>query len=166
MTWEQVFEQAYPDAPGYLIPLGSFTPSRSMDGPASASMYLAIEFTAKAGVAGSIAFAPSQPIAAVGYTQYRAGTAFVTVSPCAGDFRAPDPASSDPFVKNCRALMVEGGFFFGNIEGAGAHYCQLTPGATYYLNVVMAPPTALDGVTSSCDNGIPRCEINAQPKFN
>jgi hypothetical protein len=56
--------------------------------------------------------------------------------------------------------------FHGNLEGAGAHDCPLTPGATYYLNVVMAPPTALDGVTSSCDSGIPRCEINAQPKFN
>ncbi len=163
MTWEQVFERVYPDAPGYLIPLGSFTPSRSMDGPASASMYLAIEFTAKASVSSTLRLYPAQPIAAVGYTQYRRGAAFVTVSPCAGDFRAPDPASSDPFVKNCRAVLNGGTLVFGNLEGAGAHYCQLTPGATYYLNVVMAPPTALDGVTSSCEDGLDRCEINAQP---
>lgn len=164
MTWNQVFERNYPDAPGYLIPLGSFTPERSMNGPLSAKMYLAISFVAQAGVRGNIAFAGSQPIAAVGYTEYRPGDAFVTVSPCAGDFRPPDLQSSDMFVRNCRRTVEEGTLFFGNSPTPSASYCQLTPGQTYYLNVVMAPPGSVNGFTNSCRNGIPRCEVNAQPR--
>lgn len=164
MTWNQVFEREYPFAPGYLIPLGSFTPERSMAGPLSASMYLAIAFTAQSGVRGNIAFAGSQPIAAVGYTDYRPGEAFVTISPCPGDFRPPDLSSSDMFVRNCRRTVEEGTLFFGNSPSPSASYCQLTPGQTYYLNVVMAPPGQLDGRTSSCRNGLPRCDVNAQPR--
>ena len=165
MTWNQVFEREYPSAPGYLIPLGSFTPQRSMDGPLSAKMYLSISFVARAGVRGNIAFSGSQPIAAVGYTDYRIGNGFVTISPCAGDFRPPDPLSPDLFVRNCRIVVqAESSLFFGNSPTPSSAYCQLTPGQTYYLNVVMAPPGSLNGFTNSCLNGIPRCEINSQPR--
>ncbi|MCU0674234.1 MAG: hypothetical protein MUE69_15725 [Myxococcota bacterium] len=164
MTWEQVFERAYPDAPGYLVPLGSFTPERSMSGPPSASMYLAIEFTALEGVRSRISFAPSQPIAVVGYTQYRPGTAFVSISPCPGDFRPPDPASDDSFLRNCRALITGETLNFGNSPDPAPHYCQLEAGRTYYLNVVFAPPGMLDGVTDSCDFDLDRCEVNSQPR--
>lgn len=164
MTWNQVFERNYPAAPGYLIPLGSFTPERSMNGPLSSKMYLAIAFTAQAGVVGNIAFAGSQPIPAVGYTEYRPGTAFVTVSPCAGDFRPQDSASNDMFVRNCRLTVEEGAFFFGNSPSPSSAYCQLTPGQTYYLNVVMGPPGGLNGFNNSCNPGLQRCEVNAQPR--
>lgn len=166
MTWNQVFDRNYPNGPGYLTPLGSFTPQRSMNGPLSAKMYLAISFTAQAGVRGNIAFAPSQPIYAIGYTEYRPGTAFVSVSPCAGDFRPHDPSSTDMFLRNCRLTPHEGGFFFGNSPTPSSSYCQLTPGQTYYLNVVMGPPGGLNGFTNSCNSGLQRCEVNAQPRGN
>lgn len=164
MTWEEVFEREYPNAPGYLVPLGSFTPGRSMSGPLSASMYLSIEFTALEGVRSRISFAPSQPIAAVEYTQYRPGTAFVSVSPCPGDFRPGDPASDDSFLRNCRGLIVGETLNFGNSPDPAPHYCQLEAGRTYYLNVVFAPPGMLDGVTNSCDFDLDRCEVNSQPR--
>jgi hypothetical protein len=166
LPWSQVFERQYPDAPGYLIPLGSFTPQRSMDGPASASMYLAIPFVAQARVASRISLAPSQPIAAVGYTQYRRGAAFITVSPCAGDFRAPAPESPDMWLRACRAVFNgENVINFGNIPNAPASYCQLQPGQTYYLNVVFAQPGAVNGFSDTCEGTLTRCEINAQPRF-
>ncbi|MCU0676283.1 MAG: hypothetical protein MUE69_26270 [Myxococcota bacterium] len=161
MAWEEVFEREYPTA-SPLVPLGSFTPGRSMSGPLSASMYLAIEFTAQEGAFGPVRFYPSQPIAAVGYSQYRSGTAFVTVSPCPGDFRPHDARSDDVLLRNCRGSMVEGPLFFGNSPDPAPHFCQLEPGRTYFLNVVFAPPGMLDGVTNTCDSEQDRCEINAQ----
>lgn len=164
-TWNEVFERPFPNAPGYLIPLGSFTINRTMNGPLSASHYLAISFTAQANLAVSLSLAPSQPIAAVGYTQYRPGAAFMTISPCAGDFRPPAPESPDLLLRNCRAVFNgENVFAFGHAPAPNASWCQLTPGQTYYLNVVFAPPGQTNGFVDSCEFTETRCEINAQPR--
>jgi hypothetical protein len=158
-TWNQVFQVGdFPNAPGYLVPMGSFLVNNSLPGPASAGMYISVPFTPQANRTYTLRFYPAQAIFAAGYNgdQTRRGTSFVSASRCAGDLRAPDVGSSDPDLRLCRSMVNNGQFVFTTTSNAGL--CQLQAGQTYWLNFMMVNPIGgLSNTTNTCVF-IDRCE--------
>ncbi len=151
-SWNQVFQVGdFPNAPGYLVPIGSFTVNNSLPGPSSAGMYISVPFTPQANRTYTLRFYPAQAIFAAGYNgdQTRRGTSFVSASRCAGDLRAPDIGSSDPDLRLCRSMVNNGPFVFTTTGNAGV--CQLQAGQTYWLNFMMVNPTGgLSNTTHTC----------------
>lgn len=151
-TWNQVFQIGdFPNAPGYLVPMGSFLANNSLSGPPSASMYVSVPFTPQANRTYTLRFYPAQAIFAAGYNgdQSRRGTSFVSVSPCAGDLRAPDSASPNPDLSLCRTMVLNGAFVFTTTAAAGT--CRLQAGETYWLNFMMINPAGgLSNPTHTC----------------
>jgi hypothetical protein len=158
-TWSQLFQRGpFPDAPGYAVPIGSFSVTNSLPGPASAGMYITAPVVLEQGRSYRFDIIPAQGVFAAGYNgdQNRRGTTFVSISRCAGDLRAPDSGSSDPDLRYCRGMIREGSFYF---NGAGlANACSLTPGETYWINFMMVNPIGtLSNTTNTCET-LDRCE--------
>lgn len=98
----------------------------------------------------SLPFTPSpgdtltMQIAAAAGTNTQSFTAlYYTISECQGDFRAPvaTPPANDPTLANaCRRTMTgpeEAALLF-RTTGTTPGVCQLTPGKSYYLNIIQA----------------------------
>lgn len=147
-------QATYPNSVGFPIPLG-----------AQRGGYTVIPF-----VAGfefvSIYWEPVQANPQQGYgTPRPAEGMWMSLSPCAGDFRPADDTASDPFLKSgCRKGGASGGFAYG--IGTTTHqFCALEPGETYYLNVIAADPSdgLHEGETSCAEvpNSLLRCHVQA-----
>lgn len=96
--------------------------------------------------------------ASTGSTSKQGSAALFTISPCAGDLRAPDTFSSDQFLSKCRAYRAESTLAFGTSPSA---VCKLNAGQKYYLNVAMTSPLgqSMSTTQTTCDVGT-SCEVN------
>lgn len=153
-SWGQVFNGlSATSTPAFPMPVGSYT----LQGAGVTGTYLSVPFQLPAGSTRALYWIIAQPVSALGYVpQAVANTALVSISPCAGDLRAPQPGS-DPQLSLCRSLGPEGQVVFGT-AGNG---CPLTPGTTYYLNVLLDDPNTLTPGSSACSNGSV-CDILVQ----
>lgn len=173
MSWNDLFRVGpFPNAPGYLNPVGSFTITRTFPGVSSAAMYITVPIVPEAGKTYVFNHSTAQAVVAAGYfgDPSRAGGNFTSVSPCAGDLRARVPGSSDPLLGVCRsALMYEDVFRFTTSASASSSICKLVPGQTYWLNFMMNNPATLVNATNgeinltqtACDQGS-NCETLIQ----
>lgn len=171
LTWNDVFGTGA--FPGYSVrsPIGSFTVGRTLQGPASAGMFITIPFTPEVNRTYTLRHYPAQfvigaPPGQTPMTWYpgdtsREGSAFVSISPCAGDLRAW-ASGSDPWLNRCRVSspIKEAPFTF--TTGNASHLCQLQAGQTYWLTYAMADPTGgLTTTEHTCDYGA-RCETTVE----
>jgi hypothetical protein len=173
LTWNDLFGTGA--FPGYTTrsPIGSFTIGRTLGGPLSAGMYITVPVTVAANTEYTLRHYPAQwvgtaPPGVSPGTWYpgdpnRAGAAFVSISPCAGDLRPWTSVTSDPILSRCRTdfPVTEGPFAFTTKANAGA-LCQLTAGQTYWLTYAMVNPN--DGLTTTentCAHG-ERCETTVE----
>lgn len=158
-TWSQLFQRgAFPDAPGYAVPIGSFTVNNSLPGPTSAGMYITVPIVPQQGANYRFDVIPAQAVFAAGYngSPNRRGTSFYSISRCAGDLRAPDPGSSDPDLKSCRGMVREGSIYFNAANVPNS--CSLQAGETYWINFMMVDPTGTLSNTSHTCESLDRCE--------
>ena len=151
-------DTGYPKMPSDQPPVGSFT----LGGATMKNKYISIAFEENAHVSRYVL----QWIQAFGYSSspsyivQPAGNIFVTVSPCAGDFRytttqktAAERAAGDPtFTRACRVVRNEANVTLNNDITQTAH-CTTEPGRRYYLNVMIADPR--DGFSTDPDTGAP-----------
>lgn len=173
VSWEVAFSHPanpkhYPDTYNAAYPVGSWTLS-----PKDANMNVIqhIPIKAKYISVPFIADGPTDPrypdirhklewIGAVSIMQlptYRPHPAtinYVTISPCAGDFRTTDqfaaPSNDQTLTIKCRVIGrgSGGGQIYFGTHSSG---CQLTPGKRYYINIVFADPNnGLDPTESTC----------------
>lgn len=165
VTWERMFlGQVFPYGNAYLSPTGSYTlrsNARGDQGPTMKNKWLQVEFVPQANTTYSIYWLGVQTQTLVpGYTRSRpAKSILVTVSPCAGDLRAPNTFSSDPFLSKCRALRSESTLAFGTKSNAA---CKLVANQKYYINFAFVDPSnGIEVGETTCDNPDGKCEVNA-----
>lgn len=153
-SWAQVFNGLpATSTPAFPMPVGSYT----QQGASVTGTYFTVPFQLPAGSTRTLQWAMAQPVGALGYVpQAVANTALVSISPCGGDLRAPQ-AGPDPLLSQCRGLGPEGQVVFGT-AGSG---CPLTPGTTYFLNVLLDDPHTLTPGSSACSSGSV-CDILVQ----
>lgn len=160
LTWAAAFyDQTFPDiSNGGLSPVGSFTFGNP--GLAITGQYLSIEFTPPAGGAHRLDWNRSQRVDSRGYLTNRpADAVYVTISPCAGDFRTPNYSvpNTNPHSDDCRAYGPDGQLFFG----AASNQCRLEANRKYYVNIVFGNPFGpLSPTTNTCANGAAYCNAN------
>lgn len=124
-TWQQVGgNAAYP-------PNGA---TRTLNLPAKA--YISLPFVPESGHSLQIALAEAQ-----GTAVHQWEGLYIAIGECAADFRFPQasPPPSDPtLAPACRHTVQAGAQNVQLFETTGAQNgrCQLTPGRTYYLNIV------------------------------
>lgn len=147
----------------YLHPIGSYStvvatgPTGMSGGVGMSTNYLTIPFVPVAGQAYKLDWAEAQPVAVTGYNPSRhASTAFVTISPCPGDFRAENNSSSDQFLKRgCRRSGEKNSIAFSTrITSSTTSNCAVVAGEAYYLNFNL-----------TCASGT-KCEVNVVPNTN
>lgn len=149
----------------YLHPTGSIT----MGDAVQPGRWLAVAFTAGASAAYRLDWAEAQSVvnndAGIRYSGRPAHSAFVTVSPCPGDFRREDNLSIDGFLKRgCRRSgNTETIRFRTDIALSTTSNCALQAGRVYYLNIGFFLPGETDPMAHTCISG-DRCEINIQPQ--
>ncbi len=165
-TWQQAWTPpnnsttpVYPASPGYPIPVGADKNSYTVIGP----------FTPNVGQVVKVDWNVVQASVAIGYSQARpADSMYFTISPCPGDLRRPDTASSDPFLQTgCRRGGQEGSITFHTLDNTPSNfqYCHLTAGQQYYMTVIAATPE--DGLTAGEHTCAPvasaatHCDVNA-----
>ena len=156
-TWAQVFNGVgFPQVTTATHPVGAFT-----IGDASLSTrYISVPFTPEAGKTYVVDWFEAQVLSAVGYRSQRPGEAWVTISPCAGDFR---PVSTvDNWTKRgCRRFgQSEALTFSTNYASSTNSFCAVEAGKQYYLNIAFFDP-ALGGAalgTTTCQSGS-LCEV-------
>lgn len=174
VSYETMFYgSSYPTSPTYLSPVGAYTlrsSSVATRGPSMVNRYLTTTFVAGANQNVTLRLYGAQPIPEAGRgTQFRNGynparpasSYLLVVSPCKGDLRPQDRASSDPWLSKCRVRMSEGAFGWSTVKPAPAAACPLEAGQTYYLTFLFSE----DGVSTcknAADNG--RCEVNVRVK--
>lgn len=155
--------KVFPEGASYLTPVGSYTiNNQSMRGK-----WLAFEFVPAANTSYRVTFLGVQRQNEVrDYPAARGADAvFVSVSPCAGDLRAPNRFANDPQLDKCRALGPEPSPRFGTRADEA---CKLTPGVKHYINVAFVNP--IDGLStteSTCDrNWIAsgKCDVNVNAR--
>lgn len=164
VEWPDAFYgNTFPDVDlGGLSPVGSFT-FRSSSSPAGIPMaghYISIPFVPAPDRNYRIGWYRAQAIGSRDYPGGRpAEAAYVTISPCPGDFRAPDLGAprTDPRSQVCSEYAQDGNIFYGTTGGGSQ--CLLEPGRTYYLNLIFANPFDLDPTVSTCAEG-PYCDAN------
>lgn len=166
VPWSDLFYgAAFPQGPSHLSPIGSFTlksQAPSTRGLTMNARYLTTPFTAGPNASYQVSWLGAQPIAVVNYMSGRvAQTAFVSISPCAGDLRGPSPFG-DPGLKLCRAQLNSGSLKFGTTGSAGQ--CPLVAGQKYFLNIAFVDTMqagALSTTTTTCaPSAGNRCESN------
>jgi len=159
MSWAQVF--GHPNYPDFNVasPIGSYTVHRSVPGPSSTAMYITIPIvplpnqlvTLRHYTAQYVFGAPPGHQAPwYGGDQSRAGLAFVSLSPCAGDVRAPNPSSPDQWLSKCRSSGIGEGPFLFAAGGTSSSVCRVNAGQTYWLTYMMADPANNPEFTNSC----------------
>ena len=108
--------------------------------------YTAIKFTPhdEAGVLRTVEWTPPRGIS------LRPAGAYLTISDAPGDFRRPDASSAEATLSPaCRAsrdgsLSMQGRIYYRvGGDASTSRVCTLTPGATYYVNVIFDAP--IDG---------------------
>ena len=162
VAWEQAFNgYAYPLSGGPLAAIGSWTLRRSWPdtGPELPGRYLSIPLVPD-GDSHKLEWTLVQFTTVYPFAR-SAESVFVSVSPCPGDFRVADEASSDPFERRaCRKISMQGALYYGP-QAATSNVCVLETGREHYINVLFADPR--DGLTTSehsCAGEEPRCEAN------
>jgi len=162
-NWNQAFSLApFYTSTSYLHPIGSFTMSE-LPQPGH---WLAVAFTATDSTLVTLDWVESQSLVfPVRYNGRPAHSAFLTVSPCPGDFRLADNASSDGFLKRgCRrSANMDSIRFRTDIADSSTSNCALRAGEPYYLNVGFFEPGETDPAAHTCISGT-QCEINVQPQ--
>lgn len=163
LSWNDIFRVGpFPNAPGFLNPVGSFSIGRQFPGAPAAAMYITVPIVPEVGKNYVLNNSTAQAVSAANYFggPERAGSHFISVSPCAGDLRPADPASPDQLLRTCRSEMLrEGAFRFTTSTQASSSACKLVPGQTYWLNFMMNnPATLLNGgqinlTQNACDQG-------------
>ncbi len=149
----------------YLHPTGSIT----MGEAAQPGRWLAVAFAPQALAAYRLDWAEAQSVinhdVGIRYSGRPAHSAYVTVSPCPGDFRREDNASADAFLRRgCRRSgNTETIRFRTDIALSTTSNCALQAGRIYYLNIGFFLPGETDPMAHTCIAG-DRCEINIQPQ--
>ncbi|MBB5208703.1 hypothetical protein [Chiayiivirga flava] len=169
VQWSQFFYgQQFPHGPSHLSPNGAFTLKSlapSTNGPMMNARYLTIPFQPSANSSYSVSWLGVQPVFVQNVVSYLsprvAQNVFVSISPCAGDLRAPSQFG-DASLKLCRAQLNSGSLKFGTTGAVGQ--CALSPGQQYFLNVAFVDTTvsgALSTTTTTCvASAGNRCEAN------
>ncbi len=165
-TWNQAFYAAPFYTPTtYLHPIGSVT----MGNLPQAGNWLSIAFVAGENSQYQLVWADAQsvlnPDAGIVYNGRPAHSAYLTVSPCPGDFRVEDNASPDGFLKRgCRrAGNTDTIRFRTDIAASTTSNCALQPGRPYYVNIGFFQPGETDPQAHTCLLGT-QCEINVLPQ--
>ncbi|MEZ5465506.1 MAG: hypothetical protein R3F22_09855 [Lysobacteraceae bacterium] len=154
-TWAQAFNgNDYPNSWGAHYPVGSWT----MDNATILGKYLSIPFTADTVFRHKLEWIPAVSIAQLPQYRPRPATgAFVTISPCAGDFRTSTatsgPAGDETMRSACRIYDDAGSIYFGQYVNTST--CPIVAGKVYYLNIAFADPrdSVLSPTESTCDAG-------------
>jgi hypothetical protein len=127
----------WPASIGVPVPLG-----------ASRGGYRTIPFVPEPAQTVGISWDKVQANPLIGYGKPRpADGIWMSVSPCAGDFRPGNDAASDHYLRRgCRRGAAIGGLIWSTtIAESTFQACALVAGQTYYLNVIAANPE--DGLT-------------------
>lgn len=166
-TWDQAFFSAPFWTPTtYNHPIGSRTYNGTTTGLSHAGRYLSIPFTPATNKTYVLDWAEAQSMYfPVVYNGRPAHTVYVTVSPCAGDFRLENNASEDQFLKRgCRRGGQKNAIRFSTkIATSSTSTCAVVPGQPYFLNVIFADPTdGLSPTEVSCETGN-LCEAAFKP---
>jgi hypothetical protein len=163
-TWPVAFKSpnpnvtttpVYPTSPGSPVPVG-----------ATKGTYTAIQFTSLANMTVDMTWDTAQ--AQLGYPSPRpADSMFISISPCAGDLRAPNSASGDPWLKpGCRQVSGAGSMFYTTRSQYNSNdvLCKIEPGQVYYINISPVDPG--DGLTpgehtcsTSAPNSASGCDV-------
>jgi hypothetical protein len=126
----------YPTSPGTPVPIGS-----------SKNAYTAIRFVALANMTVDMTWDTAQ--ASTGYSMPRpADSMFISISPCAGDLRAPDAASGDPWLQpGCRKVAGAASMYYTTRTNyvSNDFLCRIEAGQTYFINV--SPVDTTDGLS-------------------
>lgn len=153
-TWVAAFSSydgipaaVYPTSVGFPVPLG-----------AEKGGYTVIPFTPTANMSVALFWETVQANSIEGYSKPRpAHDMFISISPCAGDVRAPAPENApDPWLQpGCRKFAGTATMFYTTLSGYANNnaVCRLEAGRTYYINVMAADPS--DGLTlgeHTCQN--------------
>lgn len=161
--WNSAFYSApFYTATTYLHPVGSIT----MGDRPQAGAWLSIEFTPTTQRFYRLDWAEAQSLVfPVRYNGRPAHSAYLTISPCPGDFRLPVPSSGDNYLRpGCRKSGNLGQINFNTLlTNSTSANCALRVGETYYLNVGFFEPGETDPLAHTCISG-DRCEINVQPQ--
>ena len=136
-------------------PIGSFSlrtsTNRASDLP-MAGRYITTRIVIPPALFKVLTWETMQVQPAVGYriSARHADSIFVSISPCAGDMRPPEPFGADPWLKRCRYQGPAASLSYGT--GTGASLCKLEPGQTYYLTfaIVDTAQTPISTSTTTC----------------
>lgn len=176
LSWNDLFRLGpFPAAPGFLMPVGSFTITRTIPAVSSAAMYITVPIVPEAGKTYIFNHGTAQANAQYPGGPFRAGGNFMSISPCAGDLRAHVPGSPDMLLSACRAdaPIFETSWRFTTSTSSSAPACRLVAGRTYWLNFMMIDPAtlvnpatgAIDLTQETCDQG-DQCETMIQVVIN
>jgi hypothetical protein len=149
-SWETVWSSpdgfpaaTYPSSVGFPVPIG-----------VDKFAYKAVSFIPNPNETVGISWEGVQPNPVQGYSPPRPATGmWFSLSPCAGDLRAPDASSSDPFLQaGCRRGGASGGLIFSTTAFQSNHQaCHLEAGTRYWLTIVAAnPEDGLDPLEHTC----------------
>lgn len=166
-TWAQAFTwpngqqiPTYPNSTGAVTPFG-----------ADKGKYTVISFVPNVETTIRMEFSEAQANTLIGYSPARpiggGGGLYVTVSPCAGDFRAAGDGTDPAALAVCRKFISSGDFFYSSKASASASVCKVTAGVQYYINVIAASPAG--GITvgeETCNNGIGFAGCDMMGKHN
>lgn len=148
------YGQSFPsiDAGG-PSPVGSFTMEDQYNpqGWPIKGLYFSAPFVPEADQSYKLEWYRAQTVAQRGYVTVNPSSGvFVTISPCAGDFRLMryDVPRTDERSSACRSYAQNGSLFYGTVAGGSA--CVLQAGVQYYLNIVFTDPVAMDPATDTC----------------
>lgn len=153
-TWEQVFYGAeFGEAMTWNAPVGAVSIG---DAPLS-SHYLVVPFTPEADLNYHVSWHEAQVNRSLGYRLQRPGEAWVTISPCPGDFR---PVSNEDnwTRRGCRRFGQSSDVLFSTKSSVSTQsFCGLEAGRQYFLNVAFLRPEEGPG-SVTCSDG-ERCEV-------
>lgn len=163
---------AAPPPPGYtrdnsVLALANLPiSSQAQDFKFIASKYLAMSFRGTTNFPGSNSL--TLAVGTVGGATLRYSGFYLTIAPCAGDFRLPVNGANtqEPtLAPGCRTYVgtPEGDFMLINFNSGGPSnsHCNLDPTKDYYINIVLDDPW--DGlstsspdecITTACGNGL------------
>lgn len=163
VPWSRAFYAAQFYTPTtYLHPIGSVTIG---DLP-QPGRWLAVAFTPDEATRVTLDWVEAQSLFyPIRYNGRPAHSAYVTVSPCPGDFRLADNASADGYLKRgCRRNgNIESIRFRADLAASSTSNCAVEPGVPHFLNVGFFEPGETDPQAHTCITGT-RCEINVQPQ--
>ena len=165
IPWSKMFSPpdgapvpTYPDGLGFPVPIGS-----------NKGSWTSGEFIAQPGQTINFTFERAQAKPNEGYFRARVAlTMLVTISPCAGDVRAPVFGATDYLAPGCRRYASAGTLVQSTKFGPDSTfaYCALVPGQKYYYTV--SPIDPRDGYTlgehtcSTAEASAQGCDVQAR----